>query len=166
MQGARVSRPEGYDDARRKDEREGAMMQRDFSGRKKGGLIVKTAASILVLCLLWVLPAVAGTFEETDFEVKTTEDLIDLCSAPPEHPLYAQAMAFCHGYLVGAYQYYEAESSGPKGIKLVNMPNPPPTRNEAIKMFVEWAKAHPQYMKEKPVETEFRFLMEKWPCKP
>ena len=32
-------------------------------------------------------------------------------------------------------------------------------------MFVEWAKAHPQYMNELPVETEFRFLMEKWPCK-
>jgi hypothetical protein len=33
-------------------------------------------------------------------------------------------------------------------------------------MFVEWVKAHPQYLKEKAVETEFRVLMEKWPCKP
>jgi hypothetical protein len=30
---------------------------------------------------------------------------------------------------------------------------------------MEWAKEHPQYMGESPVETEFRFLMEKWPCK-
>ena len=27
-------------------------------------------------------------------------------------------------------------------------------------------KAHPQYRGEPPVESEFRFLMEKWPCKP
>jgi len=33
-------------------------------------------------------------------------------------------------------------------------------------MFVEWVKAHPQHWRETPVETEFRFLMEKWPCKP
>ena len=32
-------------------------------------------------------------------------------------------------------------------------------------MFIDWAKAHPQYMDESPVETEFRFLMETWPCK-
>jgi hypothetical protein len=33
-------------------------------------------------------------------------------------------------------------------------------------MFIEWVKAHPQYMNEKPVDTEFRFLMEKCICKP
>jgi len=31
-------------------------------------------------------------------------------------------------------------------------------------MFLAWAQAHPQYMNERPVETEFRFLTEKWPC--
>jgi hypothetical protein len=32
-------------------------------------------------------------------------------------------------------------------------------------MFVDWLKAHPEFMDEKPVEAEFRFLVEKWPCK-
>lgn len=41
-----------------------------------------------------------------------------------------------------------------------------PPYEQAIKMFIDWAKAHPQYLKDKPVETEFRFLMEKWPRKP
>jgi hypothetical protein len=45
------------------------------------------------------------------------------------------------------------------------MPNPGPSRNEAVAMFVEWAKANPQYMNERPVDTEFRFLSVKWPCK-
>jgi hypothetical protein len=38
------------------------------------------------------------------------------------------------------------------------------TRNEAVALFVAWVKAHPQYLKDFPVETEFRFLTEKWPC--
>jgi len=67
-------------------------------------------------------------------------------------------------YLVGAYKYYEAAHSGPKALKMVCLPDPQPSRDEAIQMFMKWAKAHPQHMQESPVETEFRFLMEKWPC--
>jgi hypothetical protein len=50
-------------------------------------------------------------------------------------------------------------------MRLVCMPDPAPSRNEAIGMFIDWAKARPQFWKEPPVETEFRFLTEKWPCK-
>jgi len=77
-----------------------------------------------------------------------------------------EAIHFCEGYLVGAYAYYDEENNGPKGQPMVCFPNPPPSRDAAVAMFVEWAKAHPQYMDERPVDTEFRFLMEKWPCKP
>jgi len=118
------------------------------------------------MSVLLALPAVSGAVSKEDFEVETTQNIINLCTAVPEDPLYEQAINFCHGYLVGAYAYYEAESGGPKGIKLVCPPDPPPSRNEAIQMFIAWAKAHPQYMNERPVETEFRFLMETWPCKP
>ena len=38
-------------------------------------------------------------------------------------------------------------------------------RNEAIARFLEWAKSNQQYMSERAVEAEFRFLMETWPCK-
>ncbi len=126
---------------------------------------MKSKVLTLVLAALLALPALAGAATEKDFEVKTTQNLIDLCTAAPDDPLYNQALNFCHGYLVGAFQYYAAAAAGPEGIKLVCFPEPPPTRNEAIAMFIEWAKAHPQYMGEKPVETEFRFLMETWPCK-
>ena len=124
----------------------------------------KTISLLLVLAFL--LPAIAGAVSEKDFEVQTTENIINLCTVSSDDALYHQAINFCHGYLVGAYHYYEAQSSGPKGIKFVCQPDPRPSRNNTIDMFIEWAKAHPQYLKENPVETEFRFLMEKWPCKP
>ena len=121
---------------------------------------------ILLLAVGILLPGLAGAAGEKDFEVQTTENLINLCTVATDDPLYHQAINFCHGYLVGAYHYYEAAGSGPGGLKLVCLPDPRPSRNETIDMFIEWAKAHPQHMKETPVETEFRFLMEKWPCKP
>ena len=116
--------------------------------------------------MVFLLPAIAGAVSEKDFEVQTTENIINLCTALPDDPLYHQAINFCHGFLVGAYRYYEAAGSGPGGLKLVCLPDPRPSRNDTIDMFIDWAKAHPQHMKETPVETEFRFLMQKWPCKP
>ena len=121
--------------------------------------------TIFFLSFLLTLPGLAAAVSEDDFEAETTQQLINLCTAAPNDPLYHQAVNFCHGYLVGAFDYYEAAQAGPKGSQLVCLPDPPPTRNDAIKMFIEWVKVHPQHLKEKPVETEFRFLMEKYPCK-
>jgi hypothetical protein len=116
--------------------------------------------------LVFLPPVIAHAVSEKDFEVQATENIVNLCTASPDDPLYHQAINFCHGYLVGAYHYYEAVSSGPKGIRFVCPPDPMPSRNDTIDAFIQWVKAHPQHWGETAVETEFRFLMEKWPCKP
>lgn len=121
---------------------------------------------VLLLTIVILLPGFARAASEKDFELQATDNLINLCTATPEDPLYPQAINFCHGFLVGAYHYYVASASGPAGLKLVCVPDPPPSRNDAIAMFIDWVKVHPQYMNENPVETEFRFLMQQWPCKP
>ena len=119
----------------------------------------------LLFVMLFLLPAVANAVDVEDFEAQTTQDIINLCTVSPDDPLYHQAINFCHGYLVGAYHYYEASTSGKGGVQLVCVPDPQPSRNESIDKFIDWAKAHPQYRREPAVETEFRFLMETWPCK-
>ena len=121
---------------------------------------------VLLLAVAISFPGFASAVSEKDFEAKTTEEMIKLCTVSPDDPLYHQAINFCHGYLVGAFHYYEVTSMGPAGIKLVCLPDPRPSRNTSIDMFIEWANSHRQYWNEPPVETEFRFLMEKWPCKP
>ena len=120
---------------------------------------------VTALLALLAAPLTALAAEATDFEVKTTADLLNLCTASPGDNLYAEAINFCQGYLVGAYHYYAASTTGPNSKTEFCFPEPKPTRNEAIGMFVAWAKAHPEYHKELPVETEFRFLHETWPCK-
>lgn len=102
---------------------------------------------------------------EEDFLVKTTGNLINLCTATPQDPLYGDAVNFCQGYMVGAYHYFIAEhSKDPKNL-FVCLPDPKPSRNEVVAMFVAWAKSNPQYMTDMPVESQFRFMAGKWPCK-
>ena len=128
-------------------------------------MTLKAIISFVMIVYLMPAFAFAGAVKQADFKVDTTRQLLNLCAATPDDPFYNHAMNFCHGYLVGAYHYYAAAHGGERGPKLVCFSDPAPTRTEAINMFVNWAKEHPQYWQEKPVDAEFRFLTEKWPCK-
>jgi len=114
---------------------------------------------------LFLVPGIAAAVTQEDFLVNTTQNLLNLCTVSTDDPLQKEATHMCFGYLVGAFHYHEAAVSALGSQRLVCWPEKAPSRNEAIAMFVDWAKARPQYMNEMPVETEFRFLMEKWPCK-
>jgi hypothetical protein len=117
------------------------------------------------LTLLLPFVAIAGPVTDEDFMARDTQSLVNLCTATPDDPRSSAAIHFCHGYLVGAFHYYKVTHAAPDSQPLFCFPDPPPSRNQAITQFVAWAKDHPQYMKEVPVETEFRFLTETWPCK-
>ena len=119
----------------------------------------------LVMVFAVLVPGLASSaVTEEDFVVKTTRNLINLCTASPLDPRYEEAVNFCQGYMVGAYHYSIAEHSrDPKNL-FVCLPDPKPSRNEVVALFVAWAKANPQYMTDMPVESQFRFMAEKWPC--
>ena len=127
---------------------------------------MKAKWMILVLVALLCTPGWAGAVSEDDFILDTTGDLVELCTVPSGDPLQGQAVSFCYGFLVGTYHYHMAENAGPAGSPMVCLPDPPPARSKVMKMFVEYVKKHPEYTNEEPVETWFRFLMEKYPCKP
>ena len=122
---------------------------------------------VLLLVLFgFLVPRLAGAaVTDEDFVLATTQNLVNLCSVSASDPRAKEAIQMCEGYMLGAYQYYLATNSGKNDMRLVCMPNPTPTRDEVAAMFVEWAKANPQYMKEAPVDSEFRFMSAKWPCK-
>ena len=120
-------------------------------------------ALVVIGCLLPGLAGAAVTDE--DLRLMTTQDLVDLCTVSADDPRAKEAIQMCEGYLLGAYHFYLATNSGKNDMRLVCMPNPTPSRNEVAAMFVEWAKANSQYMKEAPVDSEFRFMSTRWPCK-
>jgi hypothetical protein len=119
---------------------------------------------VLVLTmLLW--PCSSDALTRDDFLVRTTQDLLTLCTASESDPLYQGALGFCLGFAAGAYQYYQVTTASGGPAAFVCVPEAPPTRIEAIRMFVEWAKANPQYLNEHPVDSLFRFLATKYPCR-
>jgi hypothetical protein len=130
----------------------------------KGGQAMRRQLLVLVLAMgLW--PMIAGAVTRDDFLARTAQDLLHLCAASPTDPLYTATISFCHGYWVGAYQYYQAAASGPEGTRFICPPDPPPTRDKAVKMWIAWARQHPQYAGERPVDIIFQFAAAQWPCR-
>lgn len=116
---------------------------------------------ILASAMLLAAPAMAA--DSSTFQLRTAQDLVRACSVAPGDALHANAMGFCHGVLVGAYRYYES-SVKPEG-RFVCPPSQAPNRATVMNSFVAWAGSRPQYMKDPPIDTLFRYLAETYPCK-
>jgi hypothetical protein len=132
--------------------------------RRRTAMFKKLIRSLILVGLL--VPGVAGAaVTDEDFVLSTTRNLVNLCSVSADDPRAKEAIQMCEGYMLGGYHFYLATNSGKGDMRLVCLPNPTPSRNEVAAMFVEWAKANSQYMNEAPVDSEFRFMSAKWPCK-
>ncbi len=121
----------------------------------------QAAAALAVGLLAFAAHAEIG---EDRFLADSTEDLIVLCEAPKGDPMHDAAIGFCYGFLIGAYTAHVTEHAGPDGTPVVCLPDPQPTRSEGVQQYVAWARAHPEYAQERPVESLFKFLSETWPC--
>jgi hypothetical protein len=119
---------------------------------------------VLAALVAWLWPVGAFAVTTEDFLVTNTQDLVDICSTAQDDPLYPEAIAFCHGFVVGAYQYHVALFGVGKSHSVVCLTDPKPTRVQAIERFLAWTKAHPEYGKEKPAESLTKFMVETWPC--
>lgn len=116
---------------------------------------------IFIAALLTSGAAVAA--DSSTFQLRDAQDLVTACSVPQDHALYANATGFCHGVLVGAYTYYSSTVTA--GNRFICPPNPTPTRAKVMGDFVAWAKSRPQYLKDPPLDTLFRYLAETYPCR-
>lgn len=121
-------------------------------------------ASIVAAILLLSSPA-SRALTQDNFLVRATSDLVELCSPPPTDAMRVAALHFCEGFVVGANQYYLAERAGAGAPPLYCLPKPPPSRDDAVAMFVDWARKNPQYMGERPVDSLTRFAATVWPCR-
>lgn len=120
-------------------------------------------AALIALIAMGAGSAVQAATED-DFVVATTDDLVSLCSATADSPVGVEAINFCHGYAVGAFQYYQLLEPLSPDHKFICL-DPKKSRNEVIAGFVTWAKAHPQFAREVAIETLFRYLGEAFPCR-
>lgn len=121
------------------------------------------AAAVLCGVTLMASPSRAALSED-NFQARTSDDLVALCSAPSTDPLYTAAQNFCHGFALGTYQViHEIQMADPR-IRLFCLPDPPPSRNAAITDYVAWVQAHPDRGSAAPAETIAAFLNDRYPC--
>lgn len=99
-----------------------------------------------------------------NFLLKTTADLIALCSADGKGKDDVAAIHFCHGYLVGLTQFHAVVNKIFEGkIYCVNDENRP-SRNDAIAMFLKWGKSNTQFHNELPLNGLLKWAAEAYPC--
>lgn len=118
-------------------------------------------AVLVAAALMAATPAIAA--ERPNYQIRHSADLVAVCATDPGAPDYPMAISFCHGILVGAYQFYDA--SRPAEGRSICSPNPTPSRAKVMSDFVAWANARPQYAQSHAVDTLFRYLAETYPCR-
>ena len=114
--------------------------------------------------LAFLAPLAAYAATEANFGAKTTGDLVELCEATPDNAMGTAAVNFCEGFAQGAVSVEMQNMAAFRGPKLFCMPNPPPSRNEALSEFVKWARVSPDRMSATATDGLFRFLIERYAC--
>jgi Rap1a immunity proteins len=119
---------------------------------------------IIAAALVLLVPSAPEAATEANFGPTTTGDLVELCTATPDNGIGTAAVNFCEGFAQGAVLVELQNMVAFRGPKPFCMPNPPPTRNEALSEFVNWARASPDRMAASSTDGLFRFLSERYPC--
>lgn len=118
----------------------------------------------IVMCAAALPAAGHATVTEDTFLLRSTGDLVELCSMAPSDPMGTAALNFCHGFAVGVYRVLEAENAAKRMGKLFCLTDPSPTRSQAIADFVQWAKATPAVLSQDPANGIASYLVAKYPC--
>ena len=113
--------------------------------------------------VLTLLASPAFALDEESFQVKTTKDLAKLCSVKDGERYFEFSRGFCLGYIDGGWDYHQALTNGPD-FKPLACPKPTVTRDQALKVFLDWTRANPDVLGETPVQGVMRAISQKWPC--
>jgi hypothetical protein len=114
--------------------------------------------------LLVIGPTAGHAVTEADFTARTTGDIVALCDPQSDGALANAAVNFCSGFAQGAVSLEMEHDAGSRSMKLFCLPDPAPTRNDALGEFVKWARASPERMNASAVDGLIRFLGERYPC--
>ncbi len=99
-----------------------------------------------------------------NFEVRSTSDLVAICSEDQHDMTSAAATGFCHGYVVGVFRTIERVQQAQPSARIFCLPPSPASRVSAIAAFLDWAKARPDGMEKHSTEGIADFLAANYQC--
>lgn len=107
----------------------------------------------------------AAPVSRDDFQLETTANLVSLCGASQADPLYTAAQNFCHGFTVATYRMISMEQAATRTKRMLFcVPSNPPTRDQAIAAFVQWANGRPKTLQSSPSDGIAEYLVSQYPC--
>jgi len=116
------------------------------------------------MCVAASIGSADAALTEDSFLLRNTGDLVELCSAEQPDPMYTAASNFCHGFAVGVFRVLQEENRASRSNPLFCLPNPAPTRNQAIAGLMQWAKANPSQMAKPAADSIAAFLSHQYKC--
>jgi hypothetical protein len=125
--------------AREQEFRKPAQASRLAAQRLAGeqGRIEPMRNSLVAASAACALASPALAVETSNFNLATTGDLVALCSAQPDEPLYGQALQFCYGYMAGMAQFHRALVQA-DDIEPQACPQHEVTREALVQVFLDW----------------------------
>ena len=122
----------------------------------------------LIVAGALLLASVAGAaaqqgFSLDDFDVDDGGDLLDICTLDESHINHWEAQSFCYGYFQGGADFHRALVSGEQHGP-ITCPPADATIRDGVRVFVDYARAHPEYQGEAAMDLVFRAVIEEWPC--
>jgi hypothetical protein len=101
---------------------------------------------------------------EENFRLDTTRDLVALCGVDAEDPNAVAAIHMCHGYVTGLVHFHIVMGRALEGRVYCMKDEARPTRDQAVAMFVEWSKAHPENDSNEAVDGVLLWAADTYPC--
>ncbi len=114
--------------------------------------------------LLW--SGQASAQGDNIFAVKTTQDLLNICTLPEDHAMRGEAANYCLGYIDGAVSYHDAISAHEDLKPFVCYPETATVELGAV-IFIDWGKqkqGDAETMETAPVIGVVKALAAEWPC--
>lgn len=127
-------------------------------------MAMKTWLPAFVLCSAMAAGSAQAAATQDSFVLRSTGDLVDLCTATQTDPLYTAARNFCEGFAVGVYRVLQEQDMARRSHHMFCSPDPAPTRDQGIASFVEWARADASRLALAPADGIATYLTQQYPC--
>ena len=131
---------------------------------RRFGSFLPMAAFAVALGTAPMASAQTSAITGETFTAGTTGALARLCGANAQEAVYAAAVHFCHGLLVGTGQTSDAIHRRHGTKPNYCLPEPSPSLDQVAASFVAWAAANPQLAGTRAADGLLRFAAVQYPC--
>ena len=128
------------------------------------GFFLPMAAFAVAMSTAPMASAQSSAITGETFTAGTTGALARLCGANTQEAVYAAAVHFCHGVMVGTGQTSDSMNKRQGTRPGFCLPTPSPTLDQAAASFVAWSAANPQFDGLRASDGLLRFAAAQYPC--